>query len=61
MSTVPFSSLVRALQAVDRALDDDRAKRITLPKETYMALLRASGELQTHIERLQPAEVAVEA
>lgn len=49
---IPLADLVAALAAIDKALDDDRAHRVTLPKDTYFALSRASGTLQTFIKSL---------
>lgn len=49
---VPLTDLVAALAAIDRVLDDDRAHRVTLLKDTWMALSRSSGTLQTFIKSI---------
>jgi hypothetical protein len=56
---IPLPVLVRAMQAIDRTLEDDRTHMVKLPAVTYFELLRASGELQAHIDRLGAVPVAV--
>ncbi|MDB5730724.1 MAG: hypothetical protein JWQ03_619 [Variovorax sp.] len=59
MTGIPLLDLAGALNAMERALDDDRAHRVTLPKDTYFALSRAHGALETRIKQLG-IEVPVE-
>lgn len=49
---IPLRELQAAISAMELALNDDRAHRVTLPKDTYFALSRAAGVLEQRINSL---------
>lgn len=51
-TAIPLRDLQAALNAMELALNDDRAHRVTLPKETYFALSGAHGVLQGRLEQM---------